>query len=376
MQFRKFGKTDFMVSALGFGTMRLPTVGGDIANIDEQETLKMIRYAIDNGLNYVDTAYPYHKENCETLVGKALKGSYRQKTAIATKLPVWLIESQSDMNNKFEEQLKKLQTDYVDFYLLHSLNKESWEKMVRLDYLSWAEKMVTQGKIRFLGFSFHDEFPVFKSIVDYYDKWTFAQIQYNYLDINYQAGLRGLKYANGKELAVVIMEPLRGGELANIPESVQKIFEKAGNKKTPVDYALKWVWNQPEVSVVLSGMSTFEQVQDNIEYASTSSINVLKQEELKAFEEARKKINAIRPVACTGCGYCLPCPNNIKIPDIFDIYNKGYVFDNLDRARTRYGFLEVKADACIKCGECETKCPQKLPIRDMLEKIHKELGNA
>ncbi len=376
MQFRKFGKTDFMVSALGFGTMRLPTVGGDIANIDEQEALKMIRYAIDNGLNYVDTAYPYHKENCETLVGKALKGSYRQKTAIATKLPVWLIESQSDMNNKFEEQLKKLQTDYVDFYLLHSLNKESWEKMVRLDYLSWAEKMVTQGKIRFLGFSFHDEFPVFKSIVDYYDKWTFAQIQYNYLDINYQAGLRGLKYANGKELAVVIMEPLRGGELANIPESVQKIFEKAGNKKTPVDYALKWVWNQPEVSVVLSGMSTFEQVQDNIEYASTSSINVLKQEELKAFEEARKKINAIRPVACTGCGYCLPCPNNIKIPDIFDIYNKGYVFDNLDRARTRYGFLEVKADACIKCGECETKCPQKLPIRDMLEKIHKELGNA
>ncbi|MGB9694600.1 MAG: aldo/keto reductase [Caldisericaceae bacterium] len=375
MNYRKFGKTGFTVSALGFGTMRLPTINNDAANINEQEAIKMLRYAIDNGLNYVDTAYPYHRGNSETLVGKALKDGYRQKTAIATKLPAWLIESQADMTLKFEEQLKKLQTDYVDFYLLHSLNKVTWEKMVELDYFSWAEKMVAQGKIRFLGFSFHDEFTVFKSIIDYYEKWDFAQIQYNYLDVNYQAGLRGLKYASSKGLAVVIMEPLRGGELANMPREILSVFEKNSIRRTPVEWALSWLWNQPEVSVVLSGMSTLEQVEQNIKFADKSHIDMLSQEEINSFSEVRKLMEELRPIACTGCQYCLPCTVGINIPGIFDIYNKGYLFGQMEKAKARYSFLDTKADSCIKCGDCETKCPQKLPIRDLMEKISKEFGN-
>jgi predicted aldo/keto reductase-like oxidoreductase len=376
MNYRKFGKTGFMVSALGFGTMRLPITNDDPSNINEQEAMRMIRYAIDNGLNYVDTAYPYHRGNSELLVGKALKDGYRQKTAIATKLPAWLIESQKDMTEKFEEQLKKLETDYVDFYLLHSLNKGTWEKMVRLDYFSWAEKMVAQGKIRYLGFSFHDEFPIFKSIVDYYDKWDFAQIQYNYLDVNYQAGLRGLKYARDKGLAVVIMEPLRGGELANMPEQVLSVFEETGYNRSAVEWALDWLWNQPEVSVVLSGMSTLEQVEQNIRFASNSRIGMLSQNDTSSFVKAQKLIEELRPIGCTGCQYCLPCTVGINIPAIFDIYNKGYLFSQMERAKSRYSFMETKADACIKCGDCETKCPQKLPIRDLMEKISKEFGNG
>jgi predicted aldo/keto reductase-like oxidoreductase len=377
MNYRKFGKTDFMVSALGFGAMRLPIIGGDPSNINEDEAVRMIRYAIDNGLNYVDTAYSYHRGNGELLVGKALKDGFRKKTVVATKLPVWLIESQSDMNEKFDEQLRKLQTDYIDFYLLHSLNKSSWEKMVHLDYFSWAERMVKDGKIRYLGFSFHDEFQVFKSIVDYYDKWTFVQIQYNYLDVNLQAGLQGLKYANDKGLAVVVMEPLRGGELSNMPKEVLSIFEQTGAHRSSVDWALKWLWNQPEVSVVLSGMSTYEQVEQNIRFASESQVGTLSKNELNVFDDARKLIQALNPIACTGCEYCLPCTVGLNIPQIFDIYNKGYLFAQIDKAKSRYSFMvEIKADVCIKCGECETKCPQKLPIRDLLEKINKEFSNG
>lgn len=374
MHYRNFGKTGLKVSALGFGTMRLPVIDSDPANINEKEATRMIRYAIDNGLNYVDTAYPYHREKSEEFLGRALKDGYRQKTYLATKLPTWLINSQQDMEEKFTEQLRKLQTDYVDFYLIHSLDRSLWEKIKPLDYFSWAEKKVKEGKIRYLGFSFHDAFSVFKEIVDYYPHWDFVQIQLNYHDVVHQAGVKGLEYAAKKGLAVVIMEPLRGGELANLPRSVMELFDSTGFRRSAVEWSLRWLWNLPEVSVVLSGMSDYEQVKENIELASKAEINVITEEELEVYNKARELFDKLRPIECTGCSYCLPCTVGIQIPDVFDTYNRGYISGDMKRAIRMYEFLDVKASACIECGDCESKCPQNLPIRELLKRAHKELS--
>jgi predicted aldo/keto reductase-like oxidoreductase len=255
VKYRKFGKLDWKVSALGFGAMRLPIIDGDTGRIDEPEAIRMIRYAIDHGVNYVDTAYPYHKGNGEILVGKALQEGYREKTRLATKLPSWLVNSYEDMTKCLVEQLEKLQTDYVDFYLLHGLTKERWGKLKGLNVLGWLEKAKDEGKIRHIGFSFHDDFSLFKEIIDSYDSWTFCQIQYNYRDIDYQAGTKGLKYAASKGLAVVVMEPLLGGLLASKPHpDVQTIWDEAKLEMSLADLALQWVWNHLEVSVALSGM--------------------------------------------------------------------------------------------------------------------------
>ncbi len=232
MQYRKFGNTGVKVSALGFGAMRLPTIGGDNSKIDEEEAIKMIRYAIDNGVNYVDTAYPYHSGQSEIVVGKALKDGYREKTYLATKLPSWLINEKEDMDKYLNEQLKKLDVDYIDFYLLHALDKDRWEKYKRLDVFNWMEKVKREGKVKFIGFSFHDEYDVFKNIIDDYDKWDFCQIQYNYMDIENQAGLKGLKYAASKGLAVIVMEPIRGGKLAgDPPQAIKELWNSASVKK-------------------------------------------------------------------------------------------------------------------------------------------------
>lgn len=376
MNLRKFGKTDEYLFPLGFGTMRLPTLNNDNSLINEPEAIKMIRYAIDNGLNYVDTAFPYHGGNSEILVGKALKDGYRKKTNIATKLPTWLINDKKDLDKYFFEQLKKLQTDYVDFYLLHTLNKNLFEKMKNVDAFTWAEKKIKDGFIRYFGFSFHDEFPVFKEIVDYYPAFNFAQIQLNYLDTEYQAGLKGLKYANEKGLAVVIMEPIRGGELANLPKEVVEMFLSVNKNRSIVEWALDYLWDMKEVSVVLSGMSTFKQVEENLEFAKRSYIGMLTQEEKEIYKRARDLILRLRPIGCTGCGYCYPCSVDIDIPGVFDIYNKGYLFGNLSLAKKRYSSLKVKADACIECQICESKCPQNLPISQLMKKIHMELSNG
>ena len=372
MQYRKFGKLNLKVSALGFGTMRLPTVGDDSKNIDEKESIKMIRYAIENGLNYVDTAYPYHGGNCEILTGKALKEGYRNKTYLATKLPVWLVNSKRDMDDKLNEQLKKLDTEYIDFYLFHSMNKESWGNLLKFDPLDWAENKIKEGKIGYIGFSFHDEFSVFKEMIDYYDKWTFCQIQYNYLDINFQAGTRGLKYAADKGLAVIVMEPLRGGKLARLPVLVRGILEETGIERSDVEWGLQWVWNHPEVSLALSGMNTFEQVKQNIDYASRSGTNHLTKKEVEAIDKACKKFTELTPIQCTSCGYCLPCPNEVFIPQNLSIYNEAMLFGDVELARRKYSRLQGKADLCIECNQCEPKCPQKLPIIDLLKQVRTE----
>ncbi len=371
MQYRKFGRLDFKVSALGFGAMRLPTIGGDDSKIDEELAIKMIRYAIDNGVNYVDTAYGYHRGNSEIVVGKALKDGYREKTMLATKLPPWNVNVKEDMDRLLNEQLRKLDTDHIDFYLLHALHKDTWNKLYNLGVLDWAEGVIKKGLVRYLGFSFHDDLDTFKKIVDAYD-WTFCQIQYNYMDIDHQAGMEGLKYASSKGLAVVIMEPLRGGRLANPPDRVRQVFDSFPIKRSPVAWALLWLWNQPEVSTVLSGMSSFEQVKENIEIADKSGVNIFTSDKLKLIERVRETYLGIKAIDCNECGYCMPCPNGVNIPVNFHLYNEGVRYNDFGGPRWHYrnGLQESeRASSCIKCGICEPKCPQHLPIRDLLDKV-------
>jgi len=381
MQYRNFVKPDWMVSALGFGCMRLPTLGGDSANIDEPEATRMVHYAIDHGVNYIDTAYPYHGGNSEWFVGRMLKGGYRDKVKLATKLPCWKVEAPGDFDQLLDEQLHKLQTEHIDFYLLHGLNQDRWPKMRDLGALPWAEKAIADGRIRHLGFSFHDKYSVFQEIVGASDLWTFCQIQYNYMDIENQAGVKGLQYAASKGLAVVVMEPLLGGKLVAPPDPVQMIWETAAEKRTPADWALQWLWNQPEVSVVLSGMSTMQQVEENVASASASGVNTLARSarSLALFDQVRAKYNELCPIPCTGCEYCLPCPNGVAIPRVFAAYNEGMMYDKPDVMRSWYKQwvpAENQASACLECLECEAKCPQNIPIGEWMPVVHQVLGEG
>ncbi|MDY6875515.1 MAG: aldo/keto reductase [Chloroflexota bacterium] len=379
MQYREFGRLDWKGSALGFGCMRLPTKGEGNSNIDEAEATRMLYYAIDRGVNYLDTAYPYHRGNSERFLGRALKGGYRDRVRLATKLPCWLVETSQDFDKYLNEQLQKLQTDYVDFYLLHGLNQDRWQKMSALDVLEWAERAIADGRIGYLGFSFHDKYEVFKEIVDAYDGWTFCQIQHNYMDIENQAGTKGLKYAASKGLAVVIMEPILGGRLVSPPQPIQDLWDTAAQKRTPADWALQWLWNQPEVSVVLSGMSTMEQVEQNVASANESAINVLAPDELALIAQVRDKYQKLCPIPCTQCRYCMPCPNGVNIPRNFEIYNQGVMYDKPDHAREAYNTWlpeDERASACIQCRECEEKCPQSIPISEWMVRVHEVLGEG
>jgi predicted aldo/keto reductase-like oxidoreductase len=372
MKYRKFGKLNWKVSALGFGAMRLPIIGNDASKIDEPEAIRMIRYAIDNGVNYVDTAYPYHRGQSESLVGKALEDGYREKTKLATKMPVWMVKSKQNMDKYFDEQMQRLRVKQIDFYLLHGLGGKSWQKMKKFEVLKWLEKKQDEGKIAHAGFSFHDEYPVFQKIVDSYDRWTFCQIQYNYPDPDYQAGTKGLKYAASKELAVVIMEPIAGGRLAlKPPAGIEAIWNKAAVKRTPAEWALQWVWNQPEVSVVLSGMSTMDQVKENVKSADRSGPGVLTSNELQIINEVASKYKEFGFIGCTGCRYCMPCPEGVDIPEIIALYNEYYVKDMDDAIKKKYRKHirpENQAKKCARCGKCEELCPQKLAIRDVINR--------
>ena len=370
MEYRKFGKLDFKPSALGFGMMRLPTIGGDTTKIDEKKAREMVYYAIEHGVNYIDTAYPYHGGQSEPFAGKILQGKWRKKVKLATKLPTWLIEKEKDFNRFLNEQLKRLKTDYIDFYLFHSLDEKKWEKILKFNGLSWAEKIKKKGLIGHIGFSFHDKFEVFKKIIDNYPKWEFCQIQYNFLDVDFQAGRKGLKYSASKGLGVVVMEPLKGGKLAQPPEEIKKIWNSFSPKRTPVEWAFAWLLNQEEVSLVLSGMSTLSQVKENVKSASFLKPNFLKKEELELIAKVRKKYEILAPVDCTKCEYCLPCPQGVNIPKVFELYNNAKIFND-KKAKKKYQELEdrEKPKNCVKCGRCETACPQKIKIINWLEKI-------
>ena len=385
MKYRNFGKLDFQVSALGFGCMRLPTVGDDASDIDEPEATRMLRYAIDQGVNYVDTAYPYHGGHSERFLGRALQDGYREKVKLATKLPCWAVTGPDDFDLLLNEQLEKLQADYVDFYLLHGLRVGRWIKVRDFGVLDWAEGALADGRIRHLAFSFHDETEVLKEIIDAYDRWSMCQVQYNYMDVENQAGTEGVRYAASKGLALVVMEGLLGGRIVDPPDPIQAIWDGAPAKRTPADWALQWLWNQPEVSTVLSGMSTMEQVEQNLVSADSSGIGTLSGDELAIVDRVREAYEALCPIPCTNCQYCMPCPNGVDIPRNFSVYNMGAMFDRPEDARGGYGFMQTQVErgefevspqavSCIQCRECEDKCPQSILISEWMPIVHEVLG--
>lgn len=379
MKYRRMGSLEWKVSALGFGAMRLP-INKSWDDINYDEGIEMVRYAIDSGVNYVDTAWPYHVGNSETFLGKALQDGYREKVKLVTKCPIWLIKSSEDFDKYLELQLEKLQTSYLDFYLFHGINKDKWEQIKELDLLKKMEQAKAKGKIKHIGFSFHGSYDAFIEIIDSYS-WDMTQIQFNYLDINYQATLKGLDYAYSKGIAVVIMEPLRGGKLALSNKEIDDIINSAPNKRSVVDWALQFVWNHPGVSVVLSGMSNLQQVKENVINANNSNPNSLTEDELRIIDELKEIYSSKIKVPCTNCQYCMPCEQGVDIPENFNLINhatwEGSVQEWLqdwynemdDESIDTDWHGKGKSSLCTQCGECLDKCPQKIDIPSELEDV-------
>ena len=374
MQYRNFGN-HFEVSALGFGLMRLPRAGDEPSDVDDEESIRMVRRAIEGGVNYFDTAYGYHGGQSEHVAAKGL-AEYRDQVRLATKLPSWLVEEEADFDKYLDEQLDKLNTDYLDVYLLHAMGRERWDKMKELGVIPFLNRAIEDGRIRATGFSFHDELDVFKEIVDSYN-WDMCLIQLNFMDWNYQAGVEGMKYAADAGMAVAVMEPLRGGKLAqNVPDDVARIWEKADVERSPAEWALRWVWNHPEVSVVLSGMTTMEQLEENLEIADDATPHSLTEDELALIDEVRDIYLARMKVNCTECEYCVPCPQGVAIPRIFSLYNEASMYGAVEVASRSYESLhddEKAAVECIECGQCLEACPQDIEIIDALRKAHGHL---
>ena len=383
MLYRTVPKNGDELSILGFGCMRLPMTKE--RQIDEPRATRQVRDAIDRGVNYLDTAWPYHAGESENFLGRALTDGYRDKVKIATKLPSWMIKNREDMDTYLNAQLEKLQTDHIDYYLLHGLAGDQWDHLDSLGVTDFLDKAKGDGRIVNPGFSFHGVLGDFKRIVDVYP-WIFCQIQYNYLDEKNQAGTEGLEYAASRELGVVIMEPLRGGNLGlpTPPPDVDAIWQKADKKRTPVEWALRWVWNHPEVTVVLSGMNEEDHIQENLAIVQAALPNSLTEDELKLIEEAGRKYRTLMKVACTGCGYCMPCPSDVAIPRCFEVYNKMHMFGNEVEAKFSYALsmggafsgIPSFASQCVRCEECLEKCPQHIEIPDILEIVAEEFEDA
>ncbi len=378
MQYREVPKNGDKLSVLGFGCMRLPV---RMQSINEKLAESQILYAMDRGVNYYDTAVPYHSGKSEPFLGKVLdRNKCRDRIKLATKLPHWMAGSSSDMDRLLDEQLGKLKTDWIDYYLIHALNGELWDRAKDNGVIEFMDKALKSGKIINAGFSFHGLAEDFKGIVDDYD-WTFCQIQYNFLDTQNQAGTAGLEYAASRDMAVMIMEPLRGGNLAKTPPPlVKKIWAKADEKRTPVDWSLSWIWNHSGVTVVLSGMNEDDQINENLRLAEKSRANGLSQQEIQIVDEAADAFRRVMKVGCTGCQYCMPCPAGVNIPSCFEIYNSKHAFRDKG-ARLMYlfqngGIVTEKptlASGCVQCGKCLDKCPQHLPIPDLLEEVKNDM---
>jgi len=375
MELRRFPGTDIETSVLGMGCMRLPVLDEENHPIDHPRAVKMIRDAIDNGITYVDTAFGYHNEDSEVLVGEALKDGYREKVTLTTKLPLWKVEKYEDMEMLLDTQLKRLQVEYVDFYLAHAVSAERFDKVVELGLFKFMDDMKKKGKIRYVGFSFHDNFEVFKRVVDSYP-WSLAQVQMNILDEFNQATMKGIEYAAEKGIGVVIMEPLRGGALANnVPEEVKALYEGYKEKRTPVEWAFRYLYDRSEVITILSGMSNEEQVADNLKIFAEAKANCLSDADKALLTNVRKTYEARVKVGCTGCEYCQPCPQEIRIPHIFRRYDNCAVFGGFDKFYENYKKDPVY-EKCISCGACEAACPQNIKIRDWLKTIDEEAKKA
>jgi Predicted oxidoreductases of the aldo/keto reductase family len=376
MLYRKMPQNGDEISILGFGCMRLPVK--ENGTIDEERATNQVRYAIDHGVNYIDTAWPYHMGESETFLGQTLEGGYREKVKLATKLPSWAIKNTEDMDRILNTQLKRLRTDHIDYYLVHGLVGVLWDKMEKLDVLSFLDRAKADGRIINAGFSFHGSVDDFKRIVDAYP-WTFCQIQYNFLDEKHQAGTEGLEYAASKGLGVIIMEPLRGGKLTNpVPSEVQKIWNEAEVKRTPAEWALRWVWNRPEVTVVLSGMNEESHIEENLKIADEAYPNSLTKVEIQLVRNVEMKYRQLMKTGCTGCRYCMPCPSGVDIPSCFEIYDNFYLSGNEKEAKLMYaakpggiirGDVPGYASQCLQCGQCAEKCPQHLNVPSLLEAV-------
>ena len=374
MQYRK-NRQGEPVSILGYGCMRFTKKGNSI-DIDKAE--KEVVAAIRGGVNYLDTAYIY--PGSEAALGEILKRNQcREQVSIATKLPQYLIKSEAALDKYFNEQLSRLQTDYVDYYLMHMLTDiAAWEKLCKLGIKEWIAKKKEEGKIRNLGFSFHGNTEMFLQILDAYD-WDFCQIQYNYMDEHSQAGRKGLQAAAKKNIPVIIMEPLRGGKLVDLlPEKAKKLIADNERKRTPAEWAFRWLWNQPEVTCVLSGMNSLAMVEENVQIASSAEAGAFTKEDFALIEAVKKEINSNIKVGCTGCAYCMPCPKGVDIPTAFRCYNRMYT-ENKNAGRFEYAqivaFQKEMSDMsrCIECGKCESHCPQHIQIRKELKEARKHL---
>ena len=372
MIYREFTKDKLEISQLGFGCMRFPTVkkdGKDI--IDEKESIEMVHHAIKNGINYFDTAVFYHGGESEVLLGKALSGGYREKVYIADKFPIHHAVNENSMEETFNNQLKKLQTDYIDCYLLHGIGKRDIPKIKEFDLLKKGEEFKAKGKIKYFGFSFHDNYDALVELLDLYDKWDFCQIQYNYLDEYNQATTKGLKLLYEKGIPVIIMEPLRGGALSNIPDDVRKIFDEVDDKRSSTNWALSWLFDKKEIIIVLSGMSSMSQLTENLEIANAANIDCFSEEMRKVVSDAYSAYEKRIKVNCTDCKYCMPCPKGVDIPFNFSILNNDYKM-GMDGKAWHYYIDSNKdkiAENCIGCKVCETKCPQKIKISTELKEM-------
>ena len=370
MQTASFPHTDRTVSRLGFGCMRFPTLEKDGKKvIDRPQAIAMLRHAIDSGVTYIDTAYPYHDRESETVVGLALQGGYRDRVTLTTKLPLWLLETKADMQRFLDEQLTKLKTDHVDFYLLHAMDKEALEKMRKLDYPEFLEKAVKAGKVRYPGFSFHDDYKTFVEILNDYD-WKLAQVQMNVLDGDNQATLQGIRDAGKKGVGVVIMEPLRGGALAHPPKEAAALYEAFPEKRSAVEWAFRYLYDMPEVVTILSGMSTMEQLDDNLRIFAHAEKTCMNDTEKKLIADVKAAYLSRMKTGCTGCRYCQPCPRNVHIPDIFHAWDESLMFDRpetLKRSMARRQENKEDPSQCVACGKCEKACPQHLPIVKLLK---------
>ncbi|MDR1924227.1 MAG: aldo/keto reductase [Planctomycetaceae bacterium] len=383
MNFRKFGRDGHKVSVLGYGCMRLPTESGKTdGTVIESEAKRLVRHAIDSGVNYIDTAKVYHDSRCEEIVGKILQNGYREKVLIATKLPIWDVKSKTDADRIFDEQRRDLKTDRIDVYLLHNIQRGYWDTVQKFDLIEWGIKKRESGEIGYFGFSFHDSYDFFVEVVNAYDGWDFCQLQYNYVGESVQAGRCGVNYASKRGMSVVVMEPLLGGCLANPLGKMADLFEwnqHEGRDYQPVDLALRWIWDQPQISVVLSGMSAYNQVKQNLKIASRKDYGKLTQEELQFILRLQREYDKSLPIKCTKCRYCMPCPDGVDIPLNFELYNNHSAITKMKEEKSEnilnkilYNSMskQQKASNCVKCGKCEKICPQNLPIREYLKTIN------
>jgi predicted aldo/keto reductase-like oxidoreductase len=379
-------KTRDELSILGFGAMRLPQKQGKIV---EDLATRQIRMAIDKGINFIDTAWPYHNGMSETFLGRALADGYRQRIKLSTKLPYWLTRNREDMQRILSAQLDKLKTDHIDYYGIHAVNGETWKTAKECGVIEFLHQAKKEGRIINAGFSSHGNKDSLKSIVDDYD-WEFCMIQYNYLDEHNQAGKEGLQYAAARDLGVIIMEPLRGGKLADkIPPSVLCIWNEAEKKRTPAEWALRWIWNHPEVTVVLSGMNDESQIEENIRIADEAYANSLTASELQRISRVEKVYRKLMRVGCTGCGYCMPCPAGVNIPICFEIYNGLQLSERGWKAKipSRINYLNHLApipgmrssnfaSLCTDCRRCTEECPQGLPVSELIKEVAKEFEDT